>query len=629
MQHNSFSNKLNPLYFAILLLSFFNVSANQKPPLSSSFHYLTEKTERPDADSVQITEHLESANKIIETNPDKALAIVQEQYELSKEIGFKWGIANSFEIKGNIFSYTREYEKALYFLNRSLKLYTTIGMKINAIDVQNNIGIVYTKQGNYHKALKYFLKTLESAEKLGDKYGMLSCYNNIGIIFGIQLKNDDALKYYFKAIEIQKKLTNNQISNTYLNIGDIYRYEEEYEQATKYLQLGLVAAQKEGDNVSLANNYSTLANVFADTKNYDRALEFQNKAYAIRLKIDDTMGQFHSLASFGNIYYYLKDYDNALRHTSEALALTRETGEIAMLAESYEQLAKIHAALGNYKEAFNSQKLFKKYSDSIFNSENERKLTETRLNYEFKQEQQKQEFLAQKAIDNQKRIKNFAIAGATAVVFAVIIFLRNRYRKKIKDRQKEFEDDIDLLQGELTVKSEESETLKIENENIQLRSELILAEQENERKEKQKLQEKLDSNRRELASSALYIYKKNQMLIELKEEIDNMKNTMGSNKSIDRITNTIQQNLYLDADWEKFKLHFEKVHPDFFKDLENKHPKLTAYEIRLYSYLHIKLSTKEIAGLLNITPASVIKAKVRLNKKLNGDASKPLDDAII
>jgi len=43
---------------------------------------------------------------------------------------------------------------------------------------------------------------------------------------------------------------------------------------------------------------------------------------------------------------------------------------------------------------------------------------------------------------------------------------------------------------------------------------------------------------------------------------------------------------------------------------------LTAYEIRLCAYLHLQLSGKEIATLLNIDPPSVRKAKMRLKKKM-------------
>ena len=56
---------------------------------------------------------------------------------------------------------------------------------------------------------------------------------------------------------------------------------------------------------------------------------------------------------------------------------------------------------------------------------------------------------------------------------------------------------------------------------------------------------------------------------------------------------------------------------DFQNRLKTKSPGLTAYEVRLCTYLRSSLSTKEIATLLNITPDSVKKAKHRLRKKLD------------
>lgn len=54
-----------------------------------------------------------------------------------------------------------------------------------------------------------------------------------------------------------------------------------------------------------------------------------------------------------------------------------------------------------------------------------------------------------------------------------------------------------------------------------------------------------------------------------------------------------------------------------FQDrLKARYPRLTAYDLRLCTYLKANLATKEIAILLNITPDSVKKAKHRLRKKL-------------
>lgn len=131
------------------------------------------------------------------------------------------------------------------------------------------------------------------------------------------------------------------------------------------------------------------------------------------------------------------------------------------------------------------------------------------------------------------------------------------------------------------------------------------------------LQQQLEANQRELASTSLYVQQKNALLAELKQQIQELGPPgPGQQPELAGIKSILQTNLYLDDDWQKFKLHFEQVHPRFFEDLQARYPALTKHELRLYSYFHIQLSTKEIAALLNIDPASVRRAKTRLFKKI-------------
>ena len=104
---------------------------------------------------------------------------------------------------------------------------------------------------------------------------------------------------------------------------------------------------------------------------------------------------------------------------------------------------------------------------------------------------------------------------------------------------------------------------------------------------------------------------------ELKQQIQELNTQSPATQTeLSGIKSILQTNLYLDEDWAKFKLHFEQVHPRFFEELQARYPALTKHEQRLYCYFHINLSTKEIAALLNIDPASVRRAKTRLYKKM-------------
>lgn len=181
------------------------------------------------------------------------------------------------------------------------------------------------------------------------------------------------------------------------------------------------------------------------------------------------------------------------------------------------------------------------------------------------------------------------------------------------------------IQRSLLAKEEQARQLEADLKEIELRhAEIDLENQKitneiaHEKTRNEQLQEKLAANQRELASSTLYMVQKNELLNRLKEQIKELNNLNSDHKkpALQDIESTLQKSIYLDADWAKFKLHFEQVHPQFFEELLAQHPTLTKNEIRLCAYFHINLSTKEIASLLNIDPASVRRAKTRLYKKM-------------
>jgi DNA-binding CsgD family transcriptional regulator len=207
---------------------------------------------------------------------------------------------------------------------------------------------------------------------------------------------------------------------------------------------------------------------------------------------------------------------------------------------------------------------------------------------------------------------NFGIVAqefclALALVQRVLLIREDLKQKQLEAQELGFENNLrqaenNLLQEKLAANERE---LTIQNSLRQAENNL--------------LQEKLASNQRELASATLYISQKNELLIDLKANLQTLSKKMpeAGQAVIKNIEAVIKNNLYLDDDWERFRIHFEDVHPDFFKNLQTEHPTLTKNEIRLCAYFHLNLSTKEIANLLNIDPASVRKAKMRLNKKMN------------
>lgn len=77
--------------------------------------------------------------------------------------------------------------------------------------------------------------------------------------------------------------------------------------------------------------------------------------------------------------------------------------------------------------------------------------------------------------------------------------------------------------------------------------------------------------------------------------------------------------------WDHFERNYRDLHDQFSESLVEKHPKLTKGEIRLSYLIRQKMNNKEIATVLNVSPAAVEKAKYRLKKKIYLEKEESLD----
>ncbi|AHJ97153.1 7TM-DISM domain-containing protein [Hymenobacter swuensis] len=229
--------------------------------------------------------------------------------------------------------------------------------------------------------------------------------------------------------------------------------------------------------------------------------------------------------------------------------------------------------------------------------------------------------------DNLLLLPNLAVV-AHALCFAAALSIRlQQLQRTLLITEREAQSlalDIqqkELRNREIVLKNSHIQTALLEmRRRQQARDEQahqLHADHQQQQATNQELQEQLEANQRELASTSLYVQQKNALLAELKQQIRELNAQSPATQSeLSGIKSILQTNLYLDEDWGRFKLHFEQVHPRFFEDLQVRYPALTKHEQRLYCYFHINLSTKEIAALLNIDPASVRRAKTRLYKKM-------------
>ncbi len=187
------------------------------------------------------------------------------------------------------------------------------------------------------------------------------------------------------------------------------------------------------------------------------------------------------------------------------------------------------------------------------------------------------------------------------VLFAAGIYLAYKLlQKKFRLQRAKYEAEQKKLQY-----IHELERNKTESELVALRNE--------------KLEADIHFKNSELASSAMHLVKKGELLSKLKAELAQVMKGFDNPQAaaeLKKMIKALSEDDHIDQEWEKFAHHFDKVHSDFVVELKEKHPTITPNEIKLCTYLRMNLSTKEIAQLMNISVRGVEISRYRLRKKL-------------
>jgi cell division protein FtsI/penicillin-binding protein 2 len=203
----------------------------------------------------------------------------------------------------------------------------------------------------------------------------------------------------------------------------------------------------------------------------------------------------------------------------------------------------------------------------------------------------------------------YASTPAWGIYFILLIALILIIRRKIKLR---------ILRQERKVQEEAEAHASLEKQK---------SEQEIISLQNEKLQAEIAHKNIQLANSTMALIRKNELLIQIKEEIERLVENSGKKSLEQKSTHAlslINQNISSDADWTIFEALFDQAHENFFKRLKNAFPDLTQSDLKLCAYLKLNLSSKEIAPLLNITFRGVETRRYRLRRRLMLDSDENL-----
>ena len=447
--------------------------------------------------------------------------------------------------------------------------------------------------------------------------------NQIGNIYYDNTDYKQAYKYYIKAKEKYEILKNEQkLAISYTNIGEIKRFENKFNDAIKLYNKSITINKKYSDSLLLAINYNNLAFVYIEIEKFE--LAFKNLQLSKNILIN--IGDKEKIISINNSFAY---YNFKIGNYNEAISLYKKTlignlsgkeQEFIIKRDAEKGLYEIFSKKKAYKEAFIHYKKYNTLNNQIHEKSRQQRIYELQFKNKLKNKENEIELLKEKMKSEQSkkrlnRIIFFTIFG----LLLLLIYTLFLQRRSLQQKSKLFKQENELQKLEIENKDKNNKQLIIEKKQLETQQEVDILIKKN-------LEEKLEHKKRELSLATMHAINKNEILAKVKDSLDDLKVKRGREAVpiIAQINREISSSFNMEDEWKSFKLHFESVHQDFFRNLLNKFHDLTTEELKLCAYLRINLNSKEISQILNITPVAVNKRRNRLRKKLNLDQNTDL-----
>jgi two-component system, NtrC family, sensor kinase len=266
-------------------------------------------------------------------------------------------------------------------LNKVLQIQKEDTNKVNTL---NELASIMIQRSDYSKSLEFANKALTLSETLNYKKGKGLAYKNIG---GSHQNFEEALKYLNNALIIFEETKEKQdIADCYLKIGSTYFYlQQNYPEALKNILIALKLFEQTGQKKGTANCFKLLGILYSNQGEKAEALTQSLNALKVYKEIKDSIGTAYVYNVIGNTYSVDGKLSEALKNFFDALKTYQQLGERGPdfgiswtqrnIGSIYLKQAAIADAAGNKAEADNKFKEVLETFNTIYKSEEERKIS--------------------------------------------------------------------------------------------------------------------------------------------------------------------------------------------------------------------------------------------------------------
>ncbi|EAY29207.1 ATP-binding protein [Microscilla marina] len=419
--------------------------------LAQTNHRQTTHWEQQLAQTPQDTQRVHLLLKITRSltvnNPNKALQLAQEGYRLARRLKYTQGQSKLANQLGTIYYYKGVYDEALLHYFTALEINEKAQNTLEQGKNLNNIALTYQHLKQYQQALHYYMQALPKVKQKGSQAQLARVYNNIGIVYRHLDQKSKALDYYTQSLELNQQI--NDLKNQALNLNNI-------------------------------------GQIYFDLGAYAKSISYTLQALKLNRQLDNKYEVINVLNNLGRAYTELYQLEQAQTYLDEVMTLLPQINSHTLQANYYDNQGQLLEKQGKYKEAIKVYHKLTQLKDSVFSTENSKRLAELQTRYNFEKRERENRVLKQqqnqqqKTITHQRKRNNtllfttiFGVSmGLVTLLVALKLFKAKEQQRRVNealaDKNEEIKSQTDALQEQKEAIGQQKEELQSQTEILKM-----------------------------------------------------------------------------------------------------------------------------------------------------------------
>lgn len=418
---------------------------------------LRQQFETSTNDSIRINTAKRLFAQYVYTKADSAIYFAEQVKSIGERLQLSKEVLTGTNYLGIAYSIKGDFTKAGEYMQETYQLHEVAGDSINMAYTLNNLGLNYTYAGDYLLAAQNLIASARLKEALirsgssSFDVDLASTLLNIGIAYQNQKDTTQAASYLNRAIAEAVSVANAAVAaRSRTSLGLLYIEQTQYAKALEEFKQAETVLDSLNDQFSLGKLYNSMALAYAELEDAAKTSLYATQAIEINQNIGNAQSEALGRVYLGLGHIKSRRYSQAIRQSNIALTYGEANEANDVKLGALKNLSEAHAALGNYKQAYDYAVRYKEVDEIVFAAERSEQIEQMSAQYEaekrlieidnLNKETEVQALQLDKA-DAQKRLLFVLIVSLVVIVLLITWFSRRilASRKVLQSKNEELD----------------------------------------------------------------------------------------------------------------------------------------------------------------------------------------------